>query len=173
MAQLFRTEALKEYQRGRAEEAHLLEIEPRWTRYAYRVLLALFAAAFLFSLLVHTDRHVDGVGVVRDGALASIVPAHHRAQVRPGMPLRFEHANEQLAVASVSERVIAATEARRILGADGASWWTSGEPAVRINVALPSGHERYGDGVTGRIRIRVGRERLLSAVIPALRGWSD
>lgn len=54
IAQLFRGEALDQYQRGRPDEAHLLEVEPRWTRHAYRVVLALIAAALLFSVLLYT-----------------------------------------------------------------------------------------------------------------------
>jgi signal transduction protein with GAF and PtsI domain len=54
VAQLFRGEALEQYQRGRADEAHLLEVETRWTRHAYRVVLALIGAALLFSLVIYT-----------------------------------------------------------------------------------------------------------------------
>jgi hypothetical protein len=53
VAQLFRGEALDQYQRGRPDEAHLLEVEPRWTRRAYRVVLALIGAALLFSAVIY------------------------------------------------------------------------------------------------------------------------
>jgi hypothetical protein len=53
VAQLFRAEALDQYQRGRADEAHLLEVEPRWARHAYRVVVALIAAALIFAALIH------------------------------------------------------------------------------------------------------------------------
>jgi GAF domain-containing protein len=53
VAQLFRGEALDQYQRGRPDEAHLLEVEPRWTRHAYRVVLALIGAALLFSVVIY------------------------------------------------------------------------------------------------------------------------
>lgn len=49
VAQLYRAEALDQYQRGEANEAHLLEIEPRWARHAYRVIAALIGAALLFA----------------------------------------------------------------------------------------------------------------------------
>jgi hypothetical protein len=52
VAQLFRKEALEQYQRGSTAEGHLLELEPRWTRYAYGVLLAFIVAALLFAFLV-------------------------------------------------------------------------------------------------------------------------
>jgi GAF domain-containing protein len=54
VAQLFRGEALDQYQRGRPDEAHLLEVEPRWTRNAYWVVLALIGAALLFSVVIYT-----------------------------------------------------------------------------------------------------------------------
>jgi hypothetical protein len=54
VAQLFRGEALEQYQRGNTDEAHLLEVETRWTRHAYRVVLALIGAALLFSLVIYT-----------------------------------------------------------------------------------------------------------------------
>jgi GAF domain-containing protein len=53
VAQLFRGEALDQYQRGRPDEAHLLQVEPRWTRQAYRVVLALIGAALLFSVAMY------------------------------------------------------------------------------------------------------------------------
>jgi hypothetical protein len=52
LAQLFRAEALEQYQRGQVEEAHLLEVEPRWMRYADRIVLALLAAALLAGIVM-------------------------------------------------------------------------------------------------------------------------
>ena len=51
-SRLYRAEAIEHYQRGRTDEAHLLEIEPRWMRYAYRIVFALLAAAALFAWVV-------------------------------------------------------------------------------------------------------------------------
>lgn len=45
VARLFRAEALEQYQRGRTDEGHLLELDPRWTRRAYIVVIALIVAA--------------------------------------------------------------------------------------------------------------------------------
>ena len=53
LAQLFRAEALDQYQRGHTDEAHLLEVEPRWTRHAYRVVAALILAALLFGVVLY------------------------------------------------------------------------------------------------------------------------
>ena len=54
VAQLFRAEALDQYQRGHPDEAHLLEVEPRWARHAYRVILALIGAAMLLGAVIYT-----------------------------------------------------------------------------------------------------------------------
>jgi hypothetical protein len=53
VAQLFRAEALDRYQRGHTDEAHLLEIEPRWARHAYRIILAVIGAALLFGAVTY------------------------------------------------------------------------------------------------------------------------
>ncbi len=159
VAQLYREEALEQYQRGRTDEAHLLEIEPGWTRHAFRILLALLVAALVFGALVHVDRQADGVGIVREGRLIAVVPARDRAQLRAGLPLRFEHAAEPLAVTSVDRRIIPAADARRLLGVDGARLWTTTQPGVRIEGSLSTND--LTDGVTGRVRVRLGRQRLL------------
>jgi len=53
VAQLFRAEALDQYQRGNADEAHLLEVEPRWARHAYRIIVALIGAALLLGAVIY------------------------------------------------------------------------------------------------------------------------
>ena len=47
VSRLFRAEAVEHYQRGQTNEGHLLEIEPRWTRYAYPLVLVLLVTALL------------------------------------------------------------------------------------------------------------------------------
>lgn len=167
-AQLFRAEALVAYHRGSADEGHLLEIEPAWTRRAYAVILALFAAALAFAFLIPIDREAEGGGVVRQGRVVAVVPARYRAELRPALPLRFDLSPQPLAIASVSRKIIAPTEARQLLGADGAALWTSSEPAVAVEAQLPAGRDDFGDGVAGRVRVRLRRERLLFALLPAL-----
>jgi hypothetical protein len=169
VAQLFRGQALEQYQRGSSNEGHLLEIEPRWMRGATGVILALLGAVLLLGFLLHIDREAAGCGVIRQGRLLAVVPARYRAELRTALPLRFELSARPLAVGSVSPRILAPSEARRLLGPDGAAFWTGPEAAVRIEAALPAGSEEYGDGVAGRVRVVLGRERVLFALIPALR----
>ena len=162
-SELFRAEALEHYQRGEEDEAHLLEVEPKWARRASRVIVALFVAALLFAALARIDRHAEGVGVVRGGRLIAAVPARHRHALEPSLPLHFEYSEQPLALATVGTKIVTPSE---ILGADASARWTSPEPAVRVEAALPPG--RLGDGVAGRVRIRLGRERLLAMLVP----WS-
>lgn len=162
-AQLFRAEALSHYQRGRDSEAHVLELEPKWTRYASHVIAGLFLAAVVFAAIVPIQRHARGVGVVRGGRLIVVVPARYATELRPSMPLRFEPADEQLAVDSVGTTTIGSSEARRLLGPD--TRWTSA-PAVVVEAPLDDG--RWDDGLTGDVRILLGRERLLQALV----SWS-
>jgi hypothetical protein len=39
---------------------------------------------------------------------------------------------------------------------------------VQIEAPLPAGRADLGDGVAGTVRVRLGRERLLFALVPAL-----
>lgn len=47
VAKLFRSEALEQYQRGRTDEGHLLDLDPRWMRRAYAVVFALIVAGLI------------------------------------------------------------------------------------------------------------------------------
>lgn len=158
VARLYRGEALEQYQRGRTDEAHLLELEPRWTRYAYGVLLALLVAALAFSALVKVDRYAEGFGIVREGRLVCVMNARDRAQLRVGQPVGFEHTKAEAKASALHSKVIAAADARRLLGPDGARLWTTTDPAIRVEADAP---RDFADGVTGRVRVRLGRERLL------------
>lgn len=52
VSRLYRAEAIEHYQRGRADQSNLLELESRrWMRYAHLVVLALLLAAGLFIWL--------------------------------------------------------------------------------------------------------------------------
>jgi hypothetical protein len=168
VARLFRGEALEQYQRGRTDEAHPLELEPKWTRFTYRLLLALFAAALLFTLFVRVDRHADGVGIVRNGRLVAFLPARARTELQRNQVLRFEYSNAPARIATIGPTIVAATTARRLLGEDGPRLWRTTGPAIRIEAPIPSAD--VGEGVTGRVRVQLGRERLLFVLIPPLRG---
>jgi hypothetical protein len=167
-AKLFRREALEQYQRGSAVEGHLLELEPAWTRYAYRLIVLLSAAALLLAALTHIDREAEGGAVIRDGRLVAVFPARYGPELRPRMPLRCALIPQAMSVHSVNRTIISASEARRLLGPDGAALWRSANPAVTVDAALPAGAS-FGDGVAAPVRVRLTRERVLFVLIPVLR----
>lgn len=63
--ELFRREALEHHARGLRDEGSLLRISPSWTRWAYRLLLLVFAAAALFAVLGSVHEYAAGPAVVR------------------------------------------------------------------------------------------------------------
>ncbi|RMH18863.1 MAG: HlyD family efflux transporter periplasmic adaptor subunit [Acidobacteria bacterium] len=63
---LFRQEALEEYSRAPGEQGQVLELSPRWTRWAYPLLLVVFLAAVLFACLGSIHEYATGIAVVRD-----------------------------------------------------------------------------------------------------------
>lgn len=140
---LFRREALEQYQRGSVDEGHLLELEPAWTGWAYRLIFLLLGVAVALSVLLHVDRVAEGRGVVQGGRLIVSLPPAYRDELRPGLPLRFEHVTEPLTIDVVH--------------------------ATTIEARLPAA--TYIDGTQGRVRVSLGRERVLFALIPALRRW--
>ena len=63
--EIFRREALEHRLRGFGDHGEVLQISPRWTRWAYRLLLAVFATAVLYMVTGSIDEYVAGPAVVR------------------------------------------------------------------------------------------------------------
>ncbi|MCG8462100.1 MAG: HlyD family efflux transporter periplasmic adaptor subunit [Holophagales bacterium] len=113
-----------------------------------------------------------------------ILPGHFRPLIRPGLPLRlqlegYRHADQRLDVERVSEEVIGAAEARRVLGPGAGDALPSGGPVIFAHARLPAatfesgGHEyRFHEGMRGVAEVRVRSETLLASLFPALRGLS-
>jgi len=139
--QLFRSEALEQYQRGRTDEGHVLEIEPRWMRLAPIVVIAAIATSVLFGALLRVDRVIEGTGVIRDGRVIASIATADRAHVRVGAPLRFERVSQPLTITATTPVIVA---------------------------TLPKG--TYRDGLTGRVFVHAGRERLGVALLRFVRG---
>ncbi len=70
--ELFRQEALAHHLRRDSGEGRVLELSPRWTRWAYRLLLFIFAGSLIFALVASVDEYARGSFIVR---------AHGRADV--------------------------------------------------------------------------------------------
>lgn len=85
---LFRREALEHYFQDVQDQGHLLQLSPRWTQWTYPVLLALVAAALIFSLVASVHEYADGAALVRvegrDDIVAPLSGTVSAIEVRPG-----------------------------------------------------------------------------------------
>jgi membrane fusion protein (multidrug efflux system) len=106
----FRQEALEYHQRAPREDGDVLRIAPEWTRWAYRVLLAVLAAGAFFSVVGTLYEYASGPALIRvegrtdlpvdfSGVVASV-------EVQPGQGVeagqvlvRFAAEQEQLSLA--------------------------------------------------------------------------
>jgi multidrug resistance efflux pump len=121
---------------------------------------------------------VEGGGALE---VVALLPGSDRPQLGAGMPLRLElmgyrYAYQALVIDSVSTDVIAATEARRVLGPDVADSLRVGGPVVLVRGRLPrtefevDGRTfQYHDGMLGTAEVRVRSERILFTLIPGAR----
>ncbi|HVR98423.1 MAG TPA: HlyD family efflux transporter periplasmic adaptor subunit [Thermoanaerobaculia bacterium] len=113
--------------------------------------------------------------------VVALLPGQYRPLLKPGMQIRLElqgyrYAYQQLTVAAVEDEVIGPTEARRYLGDAVADAVPLDGPVVLVSARLSSptfeaeGRTwRYHDGMWGRAEVRVRSERILVALIPALK----
>ncbi|HEX9945530.1 MAG TPA: GAF domain-containing protein [Thermoanaerobaculia bacterium] len=111
----------------------------------------------------------------------AFVPGEYRPLLKPGMPLRLElqgyrYAYRHLIVDSVGDEVVGPAEAQRYLGAEIADAVQFTGPVVRVSARLASDTfeadgrvRRYHDGMLGRAEVRVRSERVLVALVPALK----
>jgi len=115
----------------------------------------------------------------------ALLPGEYRPQLKPGMELRMElqgyrYAYQNLTVTDVGGEVVGPAEARRYLGDEIADAATLGGPVVLVTARLPSltfqaegKTRRFHDGMWGKAEVRVRSERILIALIPALRALFD
>ena len=125
----------------------------------------------------------EGAGVL---SVWAFLPGRYRPQLEAGMPLRLElegypYSYLHLGVKRVSPEVLGPTEARRFLPPGMADSLQLGSaPVVLVEAQLKTDQiEADGlpltlhDGMIGRAEVRVREERLLLALVPALRAlWS-
>jgi membrane fusion protein (multidrug efflux system) len=131
----------------------------------------------VLSILARSER-LDHPSVI------ALLPGGYLPQLEPGMKLRLElpghpYVYQWLALDSVAGEVIGPAEARRLLGpVAGDAVPLEGALAV-VTAPLPSstfevaGHTYpYRDGMPTRAEVRVKSERLLFALLPALKSLS-
>ena len=111
----------------------------------------------------------------------ALIPGEYRPLLKPGMPLRLEltgyrYAYQELIVETVGEEVVGPGEARRFLGDEVADAVQLTGPVVRVSARLTGNTfeadgkvRRFHDGMWGRAEVRVRSERVLVALVPALK----
>lgn len=123
-----------------------------------------------------------------DPVVLVLLPGQYRPLLKPGMDLRLElqgyqYIYQHLTVTAVENEVIGPAEAKRYLGEEIADAVTLTGPVVLVSARLPSATfevegktRRFHDGMWAQAEVRVRSERVLVALIPALRaifGESD
>lgn len=113
--------------------------------------------------------------------VVALLPGEYRPLLKPGMPLRLElqgyrYAYQHLIVDSVGDEVVGPAEAQRYLGEEVADAVEITGPVVRVEAHLTSDTfetegrvRRYHDGMWGKAEVRVRSERVLVALVPALK----
>ena len=141
----FRLRALRELEQPLTSGPEPLRLDRTWTRRAGWLVVATFVVVLLALLLVHVPQYATGSASVRaDGA---VVAAFAGAPLfHRGMPLRFR--GESLLIESVERR---------------------GAQTIVVTARLP----RSRAGAEGKAEVRVGSERLLYALVPALKGGGN
>ncbi len=146
------------------------------------------SAGTISDLRVRPGQHVEpgeiAASIVAGAAnleVIALLPGEDRPQLAPGMQLRLEligyrYVYQLLEIESVSSEVVAASEARRILGADVVGDLPLGGSVVVVRGKLASAEfdvdgqiYRYHDGMLGKAEVRLRSERILFAIIPGLR----
>jgi len=123
------------------------------------------------------------LGEQGEPTVLALLPGEFRPLLKPGMELRLELQGYQymyqlLTVAAVGDDVVGPNEARRYLGDEISDAVTLDGPVVLVSARLTSPTfevegrpRRYHDGMWGRAEVRVRSERVLVALVPALRAF--
>jgi hypothetical protein len=181
---VYRNTALAFRAKGGGEEGELVELSPRWVRWAYPLLLLALATGLAFGFVARVTETAAGPAFVRvaDGRVEviALLPGASRPLLEPGMPLRvelpgFADAARTLAIGAVGE-VAGPREVERLLGERLAGSAAATGTAVPVRADLPrSGFEsggrryRWHDGMPARAEVPVRKRRLLTSLFPGLR----
>src|SRR5688572_4386308 len=111
---LFRTEALEH--RARAQtEGDVVRWGPRWTGWAFWLLLTLVVAAVVAGSTIRIGRYATGPTIQSpDGRVAVVIPEASAGGIAPGDPVELGETSAE--VTSISTRPLDPTEVREQFG---------------------------------------------------------
>jgi GAF domain-containing protein len=197
---LYREEAVKSHVAG-GRHGDVLRLWHGWAVWGYRLVVAGGIVAFLGLTFTSVDEYATGLAVVRLparfdvkatagaqgnlGEVVALMPGRYQSRLRPGLSLRLELAGfpdvlPHLIVASVRREVVGGEDARRYVGNPTVVASLPPAPVSVLTARLPGPtfvaegetHE-FADGMLGTAKVRVGSQRLLFLVFPALRSLLD
>ncbi|MCP3963384.1 MAG: GAF domain-containing protein [bacterium] len=121
------------------------------------------------------------VGEESEPTLVVMIPGHFRPLLEPGMPIRLEisgyrYVYQHLEVGSIGDEVVGPAEVQRYLGPGISDSVALAGPIVIVRARLPSRTFEaegrtygYHDGMHGIAEVRVRSEKILLALVPALK----
>jgi len=130
------------------------------------------------------SRALSIVGEDAPVTLQLFLPGNYRPFLQPGMPVRveldgFHYDYRELPIASVGDEIIGPNELRRYLGGELADAVKVEGSIVLVKARLPKrtfeseGRTfNYFDGMPARAELPVRAERILTLLVPGLKGWS-
>jgi hypothetical protein len=88
---LFRQEAV-EFHTGQQRPDGVLRVDPRWTRWAYWLVLALLVAGVIVTATAHTSETTSGPALidVQERTFVALVPGAASPDLRPGQTVRLD-----------------------------------------------------------------------------------
>jgi hypothetical protein len=169
---LFRREAL-EFHTGQQRPDGVLRIDPRWTRWAYWLVLALLVAGVIVTATTHTSETTSGPALIdlQERTFVALVPGAAGPDLQPGQTVRLDVPGLEgppLAARALKAEVADQAAIRR------AGFASSSQPAVLVTGvlgphadvgALPSSPRHEGRAV-----VVLRSQRILELFLRQLRG---
>jgi hypothetical protein len=169
---LFRQEAL-EFHTGQQRPDGVLRVDPRWTRWAYWLVLALLVAGMIVTATAHTSETTSGPALidVQEGSFVALVPGAASPELQPGQTVHLDLQGLEgppLAARALKAEVADQAAIRR------AGFPASSQPAVLVTGilgphvdvgALPSSPRQEGRAV-----VVLRSQRILDLFLRQLQG---
>lgn len=169
---LFRQEAL-EFHTGRQRPEGVLRVDPRWTRWAYWLVLALLVAGVIVTATAHTSETTSGPALidVQERTFVALVPGAASPDLQPGQTVRLDVQGLEgppLAARALKAEVADQAAIRR------AGFPSSSQPAVLVTGILGP-HADVGALPTsprheGRAVVVLRSQRILDLFLRQLQG---